>query len=97
MTEARQSATIINRKGLHARAAAKLSKLASEFESKVEVSHDGQQANARSIMDLLMLVAAQGCEVELAASGPDAAEAVAAIASLIADGIGERGEADVLY
>ena len=48
-------------------------------------------------MDLLMLVAAQGCEVELAANGPDAAEAVTAIASLIADGFGERGESDVLY
>ena len=95
--EARQSATIVNRKGLHAHASAKLSKLASEFESKVVVSHDGQEADARSIMDLLMLVAAQGCEVELAASGPDAAEAVTAIASLIADGFGERGESDVLY
>ena len=44
-----------------------------------------------------MLVAAQGCEVELAAKGPDAAEAVTAIASLIADGFGESGESDVLY
>ncbi|MEZ5998747.1 MAG: HPr family phosphocarrier protein [Hyphomonas sp.] len=97
MTEARQSVTIINRKGLHARASAKLSKLAGEYESKVMVSHEGQEADARSIMDLLMLVAAQGCEVELHASGPDAAEAVTALASLIADGFGERGEADVLY
>jgi phosphocarrier protein HPr len=95
--ESRQSVTIVNRKGLHARASAKLSKLASEFESKVIVSHEGQEADARSIMDLLMLVAAHGCEVELSASGPDAAEAVTAIASLIADGFGERGESDVLY
>ena len=97
VTEARQSVTIVNRKGLHARASAKLSKLAAEFDSQVIVSHEGQEADARSIMDLLMLVAAQGCEVELAANGPDAAEAVTAIASLIADGFGERGEADVLY
>ncbi|KCZ45614.1 MULTISPECIES: HPr family phosphocarrier protein [unclassified Hyphomonas] len=97
MTEARQSVTIVNRKGLHARASAKLSKLANEFESRVVVSHEGQEADARSIMDLLMLVAAQGCEVELAAKGPDAAEAVTAIASLIADGFGESGESDVLY
>jgi phosphocarrier protein len=97
VTEARQSVTIVNRKGLHARASAKLSKLASEYQSTVIVSHDGQEADARSIMDLLMLVAAQGCEVELAANGPDAAEAVTAIASLIADGFGERGESDVLY
>jgi phosphocarrier protein len=97
VTEARQSVTIVNRKGLHARASAKLSKLANEFESRVVVSHEGQEADARSIMDLLMLVAAQGCEVELAAKGPDAAEAVTAIASLIADGFGESGESDVLY
>ena len=95
--EARQSVTIVNRKGLHARASAKLSKLASEFRSKVIVRHEGEEADARSIMDLLMLVAAQGCEVELAATGPDAAEAVTAIASLIADGFGESGESDVLY
>jgi phosphocarrier protein HPr len=97
VTEARQSVTIVNRKGLHARASAKLSKLAAEFDSQVIVSHEGQEADARSIMDLLMLVAAHGCEVELAANGPDAAEAVTAIASLIADGFGERGESDVLY
>jgi phosphocarrier protein len=97
VTEARQSVTIVNRKGLHARASAKLSKLANEYESRVVVSHEGQEADARSIMDLLMLVAAQGCEVELAATGPDAAEAVTAIASLIADGFGESGESDVLY
>lgn len=97
VTEARQSVTIVNRKGLHARASAKLSKLANEYESRVVVSHEGQEADARSIMDLLMLVAAQGCEVELAAKGPDAAEAVTAIASLIADGFGESGESDVLY
>ena len=78
VTEARQSVTIVNRKGLHARASAKLSKLANEYESRVVVSHEGQEADARSIMDLLMLVAAQGCEVELAAKGPDAAEAVVA-------------------
>ncbi|KJS27484.1 MAG: serine kinase [Hyphomonadaceae bacterium BRH_c29] len=82
---------------MHARASAKLSKLAAEFDSQVIVSHEGQEADARSIMDLLMLVAAHGCEVELAANGPDAAEAVTAIASLIADGFGERGESDVLY
>ncbi len=97
VTEARQSVTIVNRKGLHARASAKLSKLASEYQSKVVASHEGQEADARSIMDLLMLVAAQGCEVEPPANGPDAAEAVTAIASLIADGFGERGESDVLY
>ncbi len=97
MNEARQLATIVNRKGLHARASAKLSKLAATYQASVIVRHDGQEANARSIMDLLMLAAGIGSDVELSATGPDAAQAVTAIASLIADGFGERGEADVLY
>lgn len=95
-TTASQRATIVNRKGLHARASARLSRLASEFDSKVIVSHEGESADARSIMDLLMLVAHMGCEVKLEAEGPDAAEAVTAIASLIADGFGEQGEADAV-
>lgn len=96
VTKASQRATIVNRKGLHARASAALSRLAGEFESMITVSHEGESADARSIMDLMMLVAHQGCEVELAAEGPDAAEAVTAIASLIADGFGEQGEADTI-
>jgi phosphocarrier protein HPr len=93
---ASQRATIVNRKGLHARAAARLSRLAGEFDSRVIVSHEGETADARSIMDLLMLVAHKGCEVELNAEGPDAAEAVTALASLIADGFGEQGDADTI-
>ncbi len=96
MTTASQRATIVNRKGLHARASARLSRLANEIESKVIVSHEGESANAHSIMDLLMLVAHMGCEVQLEAEGPDAAEAVTAIASLIADGFGEQGDADAV-
>ncbi|MCL4163550.1 UNVERIFIED_CONTAM: hypothetical protein GTU68_017649 [Idotea baltica] len=89
-----QRAVIVNRKGLHARASARLSKLAAEFDADVLVHHEGESADARSIMDLLMLVAHTGCEVTIEADGSDAAEAVTAIASLIADGFGERGEAD---
>ncbi len=96
VTKASQRATIVNRKGLHARASARLSRLANEFDSKVIVRHEGESADARSIMDLMMLVAHMGCEVELTAEGPDAAEAVTAIASLIADGFGEQGEADTV-
>jgi phosphocarrier protein len=93
-TKSRQSAVIVNRKGLHARASARLSKLAGEFQSTITLEHEAERADARSIMDLLMLVAHTGCEVTIEADGPDAAEAVTAVASLIADGFGERGEAD---
>ena len=93
---ASQRATIVNRKGLHARASARLSRLAGEFESRIIVSHEGETADARSIMDLMMLVAHTGCEVEINAEGPDAAEAVTAIASLIADGFDEQGEVDTI-
>ncbi|KCZ92791.1 HPr family phosphocarrier protein [Hyphomonas johnsonii] len=93
---ARQRVVIVNRKGLHARASARLSRLAGEFDAQVTVRHEAESADARSIMDLLMLVAHMGCEVELQAEGPEAAEAVTAIASLIADGFGEQGPADVI-
>jgi len=86
---AQQSAVIVNEKGLHARASAKLSRLAGTIQADVTVSHQGASADGCSIMDLLLLVASKGCEVEISASGPDAAQAVTAIASLIADGFGE--------
>ena len=94
MTSANQKVMVVNRKGLHARAAAKLSRLAGEFEARLIVSHEDESADARSIMDLLMLVAHKGCEVELASEGPDAAEQVMAVAALIAEGFGEQGDAD---
>jgi len=82
-------ATIVNRKGLHARASAKLAKLAAEFDAQVFVSHESETADARSIMDLLMLVAHTGCVVEIKGKGVQADEAVNAIAALIAEGFGE--------
>lgn len=85
----KQSVVIVNQKGLHARASAKLARLACSFGSEITVSHDGASADARSIMDLLLLVASKGCEVEITAKGDDAAAAVTALASLIADGFGE--------
>ncbi len=92
-----QRVVIVNRKGMHARASAKFSKLAAAYDAHIEVMHDGITANATSIMDLLMLVAAQGCEVEIRGQGSDAAEAVSALASLIADGFGELGHKDSNY
>ncbi|MCI4645974.1 MAG: HPr family phosphocarrier protein [Hyphomonadaceae bacterium] len=92
---ARQSVTIVNAKGLHARASAALSKLAGEFDARVTVHHRDVSADARSIMDLLMLVASKGCEIEITASGPQAVEAVTALASLVANGFGEGDSATV--
>lgn len=93
-TTTTQRAEIVNRKGLHARASAKLSRLAGEYDAVLTVHHEGQSANANSIMDLLMLVAHKGCTVELTATGPEAEAVVAAVAKLIAEGFGESGQAD---
>ncbi len=87
-----QSVTIINEKGLHARASAKFAKLACTYESKIKVSHENASANARSIMDLLMLTAHMGCEIEISGEGADAAKAVTALSSLVASGFGELSE-----
>jgi phosphocarrier protein HPr len=81
---------IVNDKGLHARAAAKLAKLATTFESSIVLSSPSEQGvNAKSIMGVLLLVAAKGTQVTVEAKGADAEEAVAAIGTLIADGFGE--------
>ncbi|HEY1225148.1 MAG TPA: HPr family phosphocarrier protein [Brevundimonas sp.] len=74
---------ICNQRGLHARASAKFVKLASSFESEVRVTRDGTTVDARSIMGLLMLGAGNGCDVLIESDGPDAEEAVAALAELV--------------
>jgi phosphocarrier protein len=84
MSQATASARICNRKGLHARAAAKMVKVASEYDARVTVRHAGQSAGATSILSLLMLAAELGVEVDLAAEGPQAEQAIAALADLIA-------------
>ncbi len=80
---------IINRRGLHARAAAKLVTLAERFSASIEVAKDGQSVSARSIMGLMMLGAAPGSTVMLSAEGFDAKEALDAIAALIEAGFHE--------
>ena len=80
---------IINRRGLHARAAAKLVNTAERFSASVDVSKDGQSVSARSIMGLMMLGAAPGSTVRLSAEGFDAKEALDAIAALIEAGFHE--------
>jgi phosphocarrier protein len=80
---------IVNRRGLHARAAAKLVTLAEQFSANVEVSKDGQAVSARSIMGLMMLGAGIGSTVHLSAEGFDAKEALDAIVALIEAGFHE--------
>ena len=80
---------IINKLGLHARAAAKVVHAASEFESMVFLGIDGEEVNAKSILGLLTLAATQGTPLNLRVEGPDEEEAVQAIVALFADRFGE--------
>ena len=82
-------AEIVNRLGLHARAAAKLTHIASGFQSEIWLSRSGRRVNAKSIMGVMMLAAGKGCSVKIDAEGPDADAALAALAKLIADRFGE--------
>jgi len=82
-------AAIVNKLGLHARAAAKLTHLASGFRSEIWISRSGRRVNAKSIMGVMMLAAGQGSTVVLEADGGDADAALAAISKLIAERFGE--------
>lgn len=92
MTSERHSrrVTIVNERGLHARAAAKFVRLAGQFGSEATVSFMGTAVSALSIMGLLMLAAGRGSEIEISAAGAQGAEAVGALVALVADGFGER-------
>ena len=78
-----EDVTIINRLGLHARAAAQLLKLANQFKSDITIVKDGHSANAKTIMELLMLAATKGTLLTIKAEGDDKNEAVDAILELI--------------
>ncbi len=82
--------TIVNRRGLHARASAKFARLAEEFDATITVSRDGQSVGGTSIMGLLMLGAAKGCSISVAADGREADAAIAAVAALVAGRFGEE-------
>ena len=82
-------ATIINKRGLHARASAKIVEAAARFQSHITVTKDGQSVDARSIMGLMMLAAGPNCKIEIAAQGPDADEAMKAILALVEAKFGE--------
>jgi len=81
--------TISNKLGLHARASAKLTKLAGSFKSDVFMSRNGRRVNAKSIMGVMMLAAGLGSEVEIETAGPDEQQAIDAITALINDKFGE--------
>ncbi|MGF1608988.1 MAG: HPr family phosphocarrier protein [Kiloniellales bacterium] len=85
----RRRVTIVNRRGLHARAAAKFVKLAGQFDAEITVSKNGITVSGSSIMGLMMLAAAPGVELELCAQGPAAAGALKALAALVQNKFGE--------
>ncbi|MCX7892206.1 MAG: HPr family phosphocarrier protein [Burkholderiales bacterium] len=81
---------IVNKLGLHARASAKLTQMASAFRSEVWLSRNGRRVNAKSIMGVMMLAAGKGSRIGIETQGEDADEALAALAALIADRFGEE-------
>jgi phosphocarrier protein len=85
-----RTVTICNRRGLHARAAARFVKLAETFDAEVLVSKNGTSVSGLSIMGLMMLAAGPGTAIRVEATGPEAEEAVAALAALVTGGFDEE-------
>jgi len=83
------STTIVNRLGLHARAAALLVKLSNTFDSDIQMHHNGNMANTKNIMEVLMLAATQGSSVKLSINGVDEEQATESILELIANKFNE--------
>ena len=89
MSRAKGSFKVVNKLGLHARAASRLVELASKFPCEITVAREGQNANAKSVMGVLLLCGAQGTVLEVEADGEGAEAAVSKIGELIADKFGE--------
>lgn len=89
MTRARGTFEVLNKLGLHARAATKLVQLASQFPCDIVISRGTQSANAKSVMGVLLLCGSKGAKLELEATGPQAEEAIARLGQLINDRFGE--------
>ena len=85
----RTTLVISNKLGLHARASAKLTKLASSYKCEVFMARNGRRVNAKSIMGIMMLAAGLGAEVELETEGADEQQATDAITALVNDKFGE--------
>jgi phosphocarrier protein HPr len=90
MQELERQFTIINELGMHARAATRFVQVANRYRADIDVEKDGQTVNGKSIMGVLMLVAAQGTIIKVRARGDDAEEAMAALAELITGKFGEE-------
>ena len=84
-----RSVTIVNRLGMHARAAAKFVHLAARYESRVRVARDGREMDGKSVMGLLLLAAARGSVITITTDGRDEVEALNALATLVETGFGE--------
>ncbi len=82
--------TIVNRKGLHARASAKFVQLAESFDAEITITRDGMTVGGQSIMGLMMLAAGQGTTIDVSAEGREAEAAMQAIADLVANRFGEE-------
>jgi phosphocarrier protein len=89
MREVRATFEIINKLGMHARAATKMVQMASRYRCDIQVEKDGHSANAKSVMGVLLLCGHQGSKIDVIARGDDAEEAVHAIGELIANRFGE--------
>lgn len=88
--ELRARVRIVNARGLHARAAARLARLAGTFEAEITVARDDLVVPATSILGLMMLAAAPGTEIDVAARGPDAEAALSAVVDLVRRGFDEE-------
>jgi phosphocarrier protein HPr len=86
---AERSVQIVNKHGLHARPAAEVVKSASRFKADITISRDDLEVNGKSIMGVMMLAAEYGATITLRATGPDADDALDALASLVASRFGE--------
>ena len=86
----KKTLTIVNKLGLHARAAAKLVQLASSFESEIQVKRQKREVNGKSIMGVMLLAASKGTEIELTVSGADETVALEQLVALIENRFGEE-------
>jgi len=86
----RRQITIMNKLGLHARAAARFVQLASRFECAIKVLKNGKEANGKSIMGVMMLAAGQGSDIEIVTEGQDEAQALQHLETLVANKFGEE-------
>jgi phosphocarrier protein HPr len=86
--------TIVNKLGLHARAAARFVQLAGRYRAKVRVTRDGRQVDGKSIMGILLLAAARGAVITNSADGIDEADALSSLAALVRTGFGEETWSD---